>query len=151
MWNFSTSINISLKTQDEKASQGNILEFFLQGTIKTTFWMENLTDRWTQSRPFYPKSRLFFRFSKKDRGELLHLHPSFASVSVTELASISLNIHKISLKCLNKLFYTRALNMLDHLAYPTNFWSCRGFWIWHGCIYKGSDTPNYGFLTRVRT
>ena len=65
MWNFSTLINISLKTQDQKAPQGNILEFFLQDTIKATFWMENLTERWTQSRPFYPKSGLFFDFQKK--------------------------------------------------------------------------------------
>ena len=35
LWNLGTSINISSKTQEQEATQGNNLE--------TIFWMENLT------------------------------------------------------------------------------------------------------------
>ena len=53
------------KTQ-EKSPQGRVLDFSLLGNLKTIFWMENLTQRWTQS----PKSKQFFWFSKKGRGGL---------------------------------------------------------------------------------
>ena len=43
LWNLGTSINISLKTQEQEATQGNILEISLLDTLKTIFWMENLT------------------------------------------------------------------------------------------------------------
>ena len=43
-----------LKTQEEKGPRGNILEDFLLDTRKTTFWMENLTQRWTLSGSFFP-------------------------------------------------------------------------------------------------
>ena len=46
------------------------MEFFLLDTLKTTFWIEYLTQRWTLSGPFSEKSRHFFRFSKKGRGGL---------------------------------------------------------------------------------
>ena len=49
-----------IKTQEEKALQGKILEFFLLDTLKSTFLMENLTQRWIQSGPFFPKSGHFF-------------------------------------------------------------------------------------------
>ena len=38
--------------------------FFPLDTLKTIFWMENLTQWWTQSGFFFPKSRLYFRFQK---------------------------------------------------------------------------------------
>ena len=38
--------------------------FFLLDTIKTTFRMENLTQIWTQSEPFPPKSRHLSIFKK---------------------------------------------------------------------------------------
>ena len=38
-----------------------LLDFFL----KTTFWMEHLTQRWTQWGSFFPKSEHFFWFLKK--------------------------------------------------------------------------------------
>ena len=84
------SINISSKTQEKEVPQGNILVFFLLDTLKTTSWMENLTQWWIQSGPFFPKSGHFFRFSKR-AGEA---SPSCMPVSVTEYASISLNISK---------------------------------------------------------
>ena len=55
--------------------------------------MENLTQRWTQSGPFFPKYGPFFQFSKRT-GEVSPLPPSFAPVSVAKCASISLNMPK---------------------------------------------------------
>ena len=46
------------------------MEFFLLDTLKTTFWIEYLTPKWTQSGSFSEKSQHFFRFSKKGRGGL---------------------------------------------------------------------------------
>ena len=90
LWNLGTSINISSKTQEKEAPQGNILEFFFLGPLKTTFRMKNLTQWWAKSGPFFPKSGHFFRFSKK-AGEASSLLLSCAPVSV---ASISINIPK---------------------------------------------------------
>ena len=67
-WNQDTSINISSKTHGRKALPGKILEFFFQDTVKTTFRLKNLTQRWTQLEFFFAKLVHFFRFSKKDRG-----------------------------------------------------------------------------------
>ena len=68
--------------------------------------MENLTQRWTQSRPFFQDQNIFFRaFSKKGKRKF---HPSplcCASVSVDEYASVPLNIPKYPWKCMNKLFW----------------------------------------------
>ena len=47
----------------KKAPQGKILELFLLDTLKTTFWMEDSTQEWTQLGLFSPKSGHFFRFS----------------------------------------------------------------------------------------
>ena len=57
------------ETQEKKASQGKVLniffrKYFLLHTLKTTFWMENLTQRWAQSGSFSPKSGHFFDFQK---------------------------------------------------------------------------------------
>ena len=50
-----------IKNTRNRSPQQSILEFFLQGTLRTTFWMENLTQRWTQSAgPFFPKSGYLF-------------------------------------------------------------------------------------------
>ena len=48
-----------VKNLKKKVPQGKILEFFLLDTLKTTFWMEILTQRWTLSGPFFPKSGYF--------------------------------------------------------------------------------------------
>ena len=53
------------------------MEFFLLDAVK----MENLTQRWTQSVPFFPKIKAFFFYFQKRQGE---------NVSVDESASISL-------------------------------------------------------------
>ena len=66
--------------------------------------MENITQIWTQSRPFFPKSGRFFQFSKKV-WEASPLPPSGAPVSVAIYTSISLNMSKYPWKCLNKLFW----------------------------------------------
>ena len=80
------------------------MEFFLLDTHKTTFWMENLTQRWTQSGPFFPKLGHFFRFSRR-AGKASLLSLSCALVSVAEYVSISLNMSKYLWKCLNKLLW----------------------------------------------
>ena len=36
------------------------MEFFLLDNLETTFWMENLTQRWTPSRPFFQNRDTFF-------------------------------------------------------------------------------------------
>ena len=53
-----------VKNIRKKILQGNILEFLLD-TLKAVFWMENLTERWTQSGPFSPKLGHFFSIFKK--------------------------------------------------------------------------------------
>ena len=59
-WNQGTSIiTFRQKTQEKKARE----IFFLLDTLKTTFGMENLIQRWRQSEHF-------FRFLKKERGGL---------------------------------------------------------------------------------
>ena len=88
------------KHQKNETPQGNILESFLLDTLETTFWMENLTQRWIQSEPF-KKSGHLFRFSKR-AGETSS-PPLVACVSVTEYASISLNMPNYPWKWLNTL------------------------------------------------
>ena len=64
-WNWGTSINISSKTLKRTALLGKILEYFLQDTVKTTLRTKNLTQRWTQRRPFFQNQGTFFDFLKK--------------------------------------------------------------------------------------
>ena len=99
-----TSVNISSKTQEKQAAQGNILDFFLKENLRTIFWVKNLTQWWTQSGPFFPKSEHFFLFSKKT-GEAYSLLHSCAPKSVAEYEAISLNISKYPRKILNKLIW----------------------------------------------
>ena len=86
----------------KEAPSGKILEFFLLDTLKTTFWMENLTQRWIQSGPFYSKSGYFCRFWKKGKGGLplfpLSCAPAwiplcfvFWKVGFLELANLRIN------------------------------------------------------------
>ena len=92
------SIKISSKASEKAVPQGTILEIFLLYIHKSTFLMENLTQRWTQSRPFLQKPGYFFWFSKRH-------YPSSVPVSVAQYASIFLNMPKYPWKCLNKLFW----------------------------------------------
>ena len=84
VWNYGTSIN----------PQGNMLELFLLDILKTTFWMETLIQRWTQSRLFSLKSRHLFRFSK---GSILP--PLYLRACEYGWICISLNILKHPWKC----------------------------------------------------
>ena len=45
VWNWDTLISISSKAQEKETPHENILKFFLLDTLKTLFWMENLTQR----------------------------------------------------------------------------------------------------------
>ena len=106
--------------------QGNILEFLIVDTLKYTFWMANLTQRWTQSGPFFPKSGYFFWFSK--RGKVVHLW-------------VWLNMHQYPWICLNILLcqgseYAGSSYMFDKLLKIPRVLNKPGFWMWHGCICK---------------
>ena len=65
------------KKQGKKGSVGNILESFHLETPKSTFFMENLTQRWTLSGPFYQNQGNFFNFQKR-AGEACPLSPIVA-------------------------------------------------------------------------
>ena len=97
-WNWGTSINNSSKTRAKKTPQGNILKFSVPDTLKTTIWMENKTQRWTQSGPLFPKSWHFFVFSIKSRVEQSQCQSRWICINIPECL-------KYSWKCLNKLFW----------------------------------------------
>ena len=105
--------------------------------------MENLINWWTQSGPFFSKSGQYFWFSKR-AGEASLFIPSCALVSVAGYASMSLNMPKYLWKCLNNLFwlcqgseYAWSSYMLDKLLKMPPDLSKPGFWICHGCVWKG--------------
>ena len=106
--------------------------------------MEKLTQGWTQSGAFFFQNQgTFFDYHKKGRGGLPH-SPSCAPLSVAEYASIFRNIPTYPWKCLKKLFwlhqdseYNWSSYMCDRLLKMSWVLNMLGFWIWHGCIYKG--------------
>ena len=57
-----SSINISTKTQEKEAPQGNILDLFLLDTLKTAFRTENLTQNQDTLFSIFKKSRGGLRF-----------------------------------------------------------------------------------------
>ena len=87
------------QAQETEAHRETLWSF----TLKTTFWIENLSQRWTQSGPFIPKSGHF---------------SSFACICVAEYDEW-LHMHQYPWICLNNLEnawinysgYARALNM----------------------------------------
>ena len=94
-----------VKNTRKKTPQGNILEFFLLGTIKNMIWMENSTQRWMQSRPL-SKIRAFFRILKKGQRGLSYSTPFVACLWVwLNMHQYPLNIPKHPWKCMNKLFW----------------------------------------------
>ena len=104
--------------------------------------MENLTQRWTQSGPFFQNQGTFFDFYKKGSEGFLP-PPCCVPLSVTEYASISLNIPKYPWNCLNNLFslcqgseYDWSSYMFDRLLKMTRVWNMSGFLIWRCCICK---------------
>ena len=56
--------------------------------------MNNLIQKWTHSKSFFPQPGHLFQFSKKGRGGLSALPPSSAPVSGPDYTSISVNIPK---------------------------------------------------------
>ena len=69
-----------VKNTRKKVPLEKILEFFLLDTLKTTFWMENWTQRWKQSGPFFPKSGALLLIFKKG----LSLSPSCTPAILTK-------------------------------------------------------------------
>ena len=53
------------KNTREKLSQGNILKLFFLDTLKTRFWMEGSTQRWTQFSPIFENQDTFSDCQKK--------------------------------------------------------------------------------------
>ena len=82
-----------IKNTRNRGPAGNILKFFLLDTLKTTFSMKNLPQRWTQPGPFLQNQGTFFDF-QKGLGRPPLFPPGSAPVSVAEYAPISLNISK---------------------------------------------------------
>ena len=83
-----------VKSTRKRGTAGKHFRVFLpMDTLETTFSVKNLTQRWTESGPFFEKSGHFFQFSQS-AGETSPLPPSCAPVSVTEYVSISLNMPK---------------------------------------------------------
>ena len=64
------------KYKKKKPRMEPFLVFFLQDTLKTTFSIANLTQRWAIRVFFFPKSRLFFDF--REGREASPLRPSCA-------------------------------------------------------------------------
>ena len=57
-----------IKKSRKKVPHGKYLKFFPLDTLKTTFWMANLTEGWTQLGHFFPKIRALFLIFKKWQG-----------------------------------------------------------------------------------
>ena len=96
-------------------------------------------------RALFSQIRAPFSIIKKGKGRLpLLSSPSCAPLSVTEYASISLNIPKYPWKCLNKLSwlcqcseYGWSSDMFNILLKMPQVLNVPRFWIWHGYICKG--------------
>ena len=134
-----------VKNIRKRGRAGKHFEFFLLDTLKTTFLIENLTERLTQSEPFCSKSEHCFRCSKQ-AGETSPL-PLVARLWVR------LNMHQNPWICLNTLEnawincsdYARALNMHGHLTCSTGIWRCLRFYISQFSEY---DTFVYARVTQ---
>ena len=86
---------------------------------------------------YFSKIRSPFSIFKNGRGDLLSpFLPVYASVSVAEYASTSLNMLEHPWKCLNELFWQWLSYMFVRLLKV--FWvvNMPWFWIWHGCVFK---------------
>ena len=74
----------------KKGPAEKILELFTLDTLKTTFWMEDSTQVWTQLGPFFQNQGTYFRFLKKGRGGLPPILPSCAPEYISPLSVPSL-------------------------------------------------------------
>ena len=70
------------KRQEKKGPAGKILEFFLLDTLKTIFWMEYLTQRWTHYLNFFPQNQGTF-FDFQIRAGEASPSPSLACITVS--------------------------------------------------------------------
>ena len=86
-------MNISSKTREKLALQGNILRFFSPRYSQNYILNEKFNPN-IESWPFLLKSGHFFRFPKKGQGRRCHLSPGCRSV-MAEYSSILLNILNI--------------------------------------------------------
>ena len=103
-----------VKNTRKKGPAGKLLQIFLLDILKTAFWMGHLTQRWTQSGPFFPKSRHFER-----RPPLISLVAHlWVWLNMHQYHWIYLNILEIA--WINGFDY-------DHLTYLTGFWRCLEF------------------------
>ena len=99
--------------------------------------MENLAHKWTQSGPFFQNQGTF----QKTSGKTFPSPSSCVPVSVSEYASIYLNVPKYLQKKLNKgSGHAWSSNMLNRLLKMVQVLNVSGFWIWWSCIYKGCST-----------
>ena len=119
LWNKGTLINISSKTQEKRKH----FAVFLQDNLKITFWMENVTQKWTQSWSFFLKSRHFFSIFKKRQGKSTS-YPLVAHIwvwlAMHQYPWISPN--NLGNAWINRSYYVTNLNMADHLSFSTGFW-----------------------------
>ena len=65
LWNNQSDQLNHLTEAANQYSQDKILEFFLLNTVKTTFRMKNLIQRWTQLGSFFQNWGTFFDFRKR--------------------------------------------------------------------------------------
>ena len=98
----------------------------------STFWMENLTQWWTQSGPSFKKSGhfLIFKNGREDLPSpsprpLLNIPLSINIHQYINIPGYSLNI--IDNTWINCPDYARALNMHYGLTCLTDFWRCLWF------------------------
>ena len=86
-------MNISSKTREKLALQGNILRFFSPRYSQNYILNEKFNPK-IESWPFFAKIRSLFSISKKGQGRRCHLSPGCRSV-MAEYSSILLNILNI--------------------------------------------------------
>ena len=79
------------KNTRKKVPQGKIWELFLLDTLKTTFWMENLTQKWKQSGHFLQNQGTFFSIFKIGQGSLPPSHPPSCSPGMWSSGSSTIN------------------------------------------------------------
>ena len=106
---------------------GKYFRVFLSVSLKTTFFMENLTQRWTQSEFFSQNQTTVFDFQKRKRRSPLSplVVCLWVLLKMDYSPWICLNILKNA--WINSSDNARALNMHYHLTCSTGFWKCLRF------------------------
>ena len=78
-----------VKCTRKEGPTGKNWEFFLLDALKTTFWMENLTQKWTQLGHFFTKSGHFFSIFKIGKRRPAYLPPSCVPVTLLKKDSVT--------------------------------------------------------------